>query len=213
MSFNETTARHIQYDFDVKLLAKTGRTALFGALREGGLGLIMWSDIINVAQSLGAWQFVAIATDVDDPNGLHFEQWHIPRYAMAQALKQNEPTLQTAARSEAVQLHGMPLPTWLREDHSLAFHLDKFGEFVLPDSLVEQMKNDLPLLESAQAQVQPRDGKFYLPDWSTPRNHAVESPSRDLLTAIAFRKTDCPKNEGKELRNIFSILLISRFQL
>ena len=180
-------------DFDVKLLATSGESALFGALRKGGNRRISTPNGPWLSHVMGAWHFVAVGPMVGEARIFQTRQWHIPRFRMAWALRQQDHYFTSDEYEQPTWATWMPIPTKIRGRHKLSIVLDELGEFQLPESFVQEMKKDLLILEAAKDRVRERDGEFYLPRMKTAAGHPVESASEELLEAIAFEKLTVPR--------------------
>lgn len=176
-------------DFDVELLATSGDSAFFGTLRKGGTLRIPTPHGPWKSQVMGVWHFVAVTAASDAPHRkFQTRQWHIPRFQMADALSIQDHFYKSDEYKYPSWLTWMPIPTQLHGRHQLSFVIEGCGDFRLPESFVKEMKEDLPLLETAKGRVRERAGAFYLPRAKTAAGHPVEAASKKLLEAIAFEK-------------------------
>jgi hypothetical protein len=66
-------------------------------------------------------------------------------------------------------------------------------------------------LKKAQEKVQERDGEYFIPRLKTAAGHPVQSPSRELLEAIAFEKLTRPRMTAWQFRGLLSLLHLSGF--
>ena len=186
---DDSMIQRTKADFDVELLATSGNSALFGTLRKGGTLRIPTPHGPWKSHVMGVWHFMAVTAASDAPHRkFQTRQWHIPRFQMADALRQQDHFYKSDEYKYPSWLTWMPIPTQLHGRHQLSFVIEGCGDFRLPESFVKEMKEDLPLLETAKGRVRERAGAFYLPRAKTAAGHPVEAASEKLLEAIAFEK-------------------------
>ena len=180
-------------DFDVELLATSGNSALFGALRKGGTRRIPTPHGPWNSHVMGVWHFVVVTSSDGPIRRFQTQQWHIPRFQMADALRQQDHFYKSDEYKTPIWLTWMPIPTQVHGRHKLSFVIEGCGDFHLPESFVKILKEDLHILETAKGRVRERDGTFYLPRAKTATGHPVEAASEKLLEAIAFEKLTFPR--------------------
>lgn len=183
----------IQADFGVELLATTGDSALFGALRKGGTRRVSGPLGPWESHAMGVWHFVAVTTSGENLRKIHTQQRHITRFQMAAALRQQDHFFTSPEYEIATAALWMPLRTLIYGRHKLSFVINGFGEFRLSESFIKEMKQDLPILEAAKERVRMRGEKYYLSRAKSAAGHPVEYCSEEILEAIAFEKLTVPR--------------------
>lgn len=179
-------------DFDVDVIATSGESALFAALRKGGTERISTHNGPRQTHVMGVWHFVAVSGQGN--NTFQMRQWHIPCFKMANALRIQESFFKSESYPAPIYLNFMPLPTRMHGRHKFEFLMGSDGKgFHVDESFVLNLKNDIPLLEKAREKVRERDGEYFIPRLKTAAGHPVQSPSRELLEAIAFEKLTRPR--------------------
>jgi hypothetical protein len=194
MPDNDFMIQMTRADFDVELLATSGNSALFGALRKGGTQRIPSPHGPWNSHVMGVWHFVAVTAASDAPlRKFQTRQWHIPRFQMADALRQQDHFYKSDEYKTPIWLTWLPIPTQVHGRHQLSFVIEGCGDFRLPESFVKTMKEELHILETAKGRVRERDGAFYLPRAKTAAGNPVEAATEKLLEAIAFEKLTVPR--------------------
>ena len=178
----EVTAR----DFNVEQIASNSEFTLYGALRKGGTEEVEAAQGTWETHLAGVWHFVGLQCPGGNVNRV--EQLHIPRYKMAEMLPdliragEQHPTIRPIQNESLVLLQG-----------------DKIGfvgfgnwfpgqDLPLSTEFTERLRSDLPLLDEAQKLVEEKDDIYFLSSETTPAGHPVESPSYELIQAIAFEQ-------------------------
>jgi hypothetical protein len=180
-------------DFDVELLATSGEAALFGALRKGGNQHISTPNGPWQSHVMGGWHFVVVTPSGGSVRMFQTQQWHIPRFQMADALLHQDRFFSSREYEDPTSATWMPIPTLIHGRHKLSFVIDGSGEFRLPEPFVEEMKKDLPIVERAKERVKEKGEEYHIPRVKTAAGHSVESRSSKLLEAIAFEKLTVPR--------------------
>lgn len=117
------------------------------------------------------------------------EQMHIPRFKMAEALRQQDHFFKSESYPEPIFATWMPFPTKVHGRNKLSYAVNRDTDLMLSESFVKKMKEDLPILETAKDRVRERaEDEYYLPRSKTAAGHPVESDSLRLMEAIAFEK-------------------------
>lgn len=170
----------IQNDFDVQLISEDGDRRLFAERRK------------NI------WHFVKSAPGrSSDPENGHFNwdigQSHVPRYSMAVAVKQlkefNTVTRDHfSADDRVVTTESDKVGIYSRGKNSYDIKLLE-TESGWPAEFVGAIEEDIRILEKCQAQIELKDGLFYLADIKTPAGYSVASNCRDFIEAIAFERS------------------------
>lgn len=197
----------IESDFSVDFILEQGGLELFCALRKGGAETIRTLGGRWQTHVMGVWHFV-LNQSVQEANFTRnqISQWHIPRYAMAVNLER------LTRASEAGWDAPRPLLAHLGEGLSLAMFKRNqlsfdFGPVAasggLKKAFQNKLKKELGFLEIAREEVQAEGESFVLPDVRTPGGHPVNSPSRELVEAIAFEKAVLGRLDAAEF-GIFS---------
>jgi hypothetical protein len=179
-------------DFNVDLISNYDESALFGALRKGGSERLSTSNGPWQTHVMGVWHFVAVT---GQGNLFQTRQWHIPRYEMAREMAQRKKVFDQFGDRSGSPIIGKigGLPTRMGSPEKLEVHLEDGLIFSIHPEFTCQLQSDIPLLEKAREKVCERDGEFYIPRLNTAAGHAVQSPSRSLVEAIAFEKATRPR--------------------
>lgn len=169
----------IQNDFDVQLISEDGDRRLFAERREK------------------VWHFVkSVPGESSDPENGHFNwdigQSHVPRYSMAVAVKQlrefNTLTRDHfSADDRVVTPSSDKVGIYSRGKNSYDIKLLE-TESGWPAKFVEAIEEDIHVLEECEAQIELKDGLFYLVDTTTPAGYPVASNCRDFIEAVAFER-------------------------
>lgn len=169
-------------DFDVQCIASDLDRALFVAFRRGGRRPRCPGGL----RVLGAWHIVEHVREPADVAAQIFSlrQWHIPRFAMAEAA---ESLLGSAGPGVARELApGLCLRPGMGRG---PMHLMAGGVSVaLPTELSRKLKADVRLLAEARAAVSNEGDGFVVPTLTTPASHEVRVCSPRLAQAIAFER-------------------------
>ena len=196
MLSNESMIACTKMDFDVDLIATSGKSALFGELRKGGTELISTDNGPFQSHVMGVWHFLAATCK---ENLIETRQWHIPRYVMAREMA----SWGSAFEEFAATLRVRPLagniwgiPTHMGSPDKLTIDLPGDLSFEVAKEFTQRLRADIPLLEKAQAKIRERDGLFYIPRMMTAAGNPVESTSHELLVAIAFEKACRPRMDA-----------------
>jgi len=196
MLSNESMIACTKMDFDVDLIATSGKSALFGELRKGGTELISTDNGPFQSHVMGVWHFLAATCK---ENLIETRQWHIPRYVMAREMA----SWGSAFEEFAAILRVRPLagniwgiPTRMGSPDKLTIDLPGDLSFEVAKEFTQRLRADIPLLEKAQAKIRERDGLFYIPRMMTAAGNPVESTSHELLVAIAFEKACRPRMDA-----------------
>jgi hypothetical protein len=179
-------------DFDVDLISTCGKSALFAALRKGGTERASSNNGPWQTHVMGVWHFVAVT---DEGNLFQTRQWHIPRFVMAREMEQNKRVFEQFGDRSHSPIAGNigGLPTRMANPEKLEVHLENGLIFSIDPEFTRKLQSDIPLLVKAQEKVRERDGEYFIPRLKTAAGHPVQSPSRELLEAIAFEKLTRPR--------------------
>jgi hypothetical protein len=152
----------IPNDFDVSLVYKDGEASLFAARRP---------DV---------WHFVLATTKQVAPNHKSFDigQFHIPRYSVARALASGS----DGSTPALIQLLGLR-----SSGNNLSVTL-RGQQYRLPETLLADMRMDLPVLENAVSKVKAKNAGFEVIGAVTSREFPVVAEQRSLAEAISFER-------------------------
>lgn len=169
----------IPNDFDVSLISEDGDRRLFAKRREK------------------VWHFVrSVPGAASDPESGWFNwdigQSHIPRYSMALAVKQlrefNNLSRESFSPEDRVVSHDSnKVGIYSRGPNSYDIKLLETASG-WPSEFVDEIEEDVQVLEDCQAQIQKKDGLFYLTDTNTPAGFPVTSDCRGIIEAVAFEQ-------------------------
>lgn len=179
-------------EFDVDVIAASGESALFAALRKGGTERISTHNGPWQTHVMGVWHFVAVT---GQGNIFQTRQWHIPRFVMAREMAQRKKIFVQFGDRTSSPIAGdiAGLHTRMANPESLSVHLPSGEVFAIDPAFTQKLQSDIPLLEKAREKVRERDGEFFIPQLKTAAGHPVQSSSRELLEAIAFEKLTRPR--------------------
>lgn len=187
----------IPTDFNVELIWNEGPEALFGALRQGGEPTTDTGWGPCETHACGVWHFVGSEPDGDQSCGRRtgIRQWHVPRFAMADALDQlrlghgtrlDGGLVRKVIAGLAIGMNDKGILHWLPNTRS--------GRPVpISPRMLVSIEADLNVLNAARSQIIETQSGFAYKGIRTAAGHEICHHSRRLVEAIAFERGALPE--------------------
>ena len=200
MAHDDFMLRIIPTDFNVELIWDDGPEALFAAFRRGGGEVIATAWGPCETNACGVWHFVASEPDGDQSCGRRtgIRQWHVPRFAVAEALNQlrlgdgtqiDGGLVRKVIAGFAVGMNDEEIVHWLPNTRS--------GRPVpISPRMLSYIEADLNLLNAARSQMVETQSGFAYGGIRTAAGHEIRHHSRRLVEAIAFERETLPELEA-----------------
>lgn len=196
MARDDLMLRVIPDDFGVELIWRDGPDALFGTLRDGGCDVIDTADGPWETHTCGVWHFVAPtpAAAAGSMRQFGIRQWHVPRYAMAEALEGLRAGPGKTAPADLSRLIGDGFAIGIDERGGV--HLLRSDRTVppipVPPSMLDAIDADIGRLRTARSRVAAKEGTSAATGLRTAAGHEILHGSRRLVEAIVFEHETLP---------------------
>jgi len=190
----------IPTDFNVELIWNEGPEALFGALRQGGEQTTDTACDPCETHACGVWHFVGSEPDGDQSCGRRtgIRQWHVPRFAVAEALDQLRLGYGTRLDGGLVRKVIAGFAIGMNDEGVVHWWPSTRSGRPVPMSpgMLSLVEADLKLLHTARSQVAETNSAFTYDGIRTVAGHEIRHQSRRLVEAIAFERETLPELEA-----------------
>jgi hypothetical protein len=200
MAADDFTLEIIPRDFSVELIWNDGPEALFAAFRQGGEEVVETAWGPCESHTCGVWHFVGSEPDGDQTCGRRtgIRQWHVPRFAVAEAVEQvrrghgkkvEGGLLRKVGAGFAIGMNAEGIVHWCPSTRS--------GRPVpISPAMLSIIDADSSLLNTARSHVGETNSGFTYDGIRTAAGHKIRHESRRLVEAIAFERETLPEIEA-----------------